>query len=60
MYVTDMLKHIVNNTSGGESRVHTDTRYIDLADRNRPKPKEKKEETSEEIIARMRDKLSKL
>ena len=61
-YVTDMLKHIVNNSTGGEERVHVDTRYIDLADKSahKPKKKEKPPETSDQIIARMKDKLSKL
>jgi len=60
-YVTDMLKNIVNNSAGGESRSIVETRYMDLVEKQTKKPeKEKKpEETNESVIARMKKKLSK-
>lgn len=65
VYLTDMLRLIVHNTAvygiDGEGRYKVEARYADMIDQKKKKPREqKKEPTSEDIIARMKKKLSKL
>ena len=61
VYVTDMLKNILTNTAGGEERYRVEKRWIELAEKPTAEKKEEKpEETEEEVIARIRNKLSKM
>lgn len=63
VYVTDMLKYIVNNTAGGEERYKINARYADTLDVKKKKKRakdKKKEPTQEDIIKHMKEKLSKL
>lgn len=60
-YVTDMLRNILTNTAGGEERYRAEKRWIEIAERQPTKKEEEKpEETEEEVIARIRNKLSKI
>ena len=57
-YVTDMLNYILKNTAGGENRVAVERRYIEIVEKAPKKKEEEKEVTKEDIIARIRKKLS--
>ena len=61
VYVTDVLRNILTNTVGGEERYRVEKRWIELAEKTPAEKKEEKpEETEEEVIARIRNKLSKM